>query len=188
MIVSSAASTACMQMHGVGLEKKYKIQKFWKSIFLSSYSESASKNKQFKSEHDHIRIKTSYVHQFVWFLFYLSRAKFASSRRIGWFLPKIVKKITILTSCVYMGHKKITILIENEINNQQIYVFVFYLFKINILIAFWGQKWWNFMIVSSGAASPTHACKSTVWVKEKKIKFLKNWKSSSYSELASKNN
>ena len=53
-----------------------------------------------------------------------------------------------------MGRKKITILIENEINNHQIYVPVFYLIEIDILIAFWGQKWWNFMIVSFVAASP----------------------------------
>ena len=48
-----------------------------------------------------------------------------------------------------MGRKKITILTENEMNNHQIYVPVFYLIEINILIAFWGQKWWNFMILSS---------------------------------------
>ena len=38
-----------------------------------------------------------------------------------------------------MGPKKITILIENEINNHQIYFPVFYLIEINITIAFWGQ-------------------------------------------------
>ena len=43
-----------------GLRRKKKnFQKFWKSIFSSSYSESASKNKQFKPKHDHIRIKIS---------------------------------------------------------------------------------------------------------------------------------
>ena len=68
-----------------------------------------------------------------------------------------------------MGRKKITILIENEINNHQIYVTVFYLIEINILIAYWGQKWWNFMIVP--LLLPLHACKCTVWIKEKKIKF-----------------
>ena len=47
-----------------------------------------------------------------------------------------------------MGRKKITILIENEISNHQIYVPVFYLIQINILIAFWVQIWWNFMNVS----------------------------------------
>ena len=40
-----------------------------------------------------------------------------------------------------MGRKKISILIENEINNHQIYVPVFYLIKIYILVAFGGQKW-----------------------------------------------
>ena len=75
-------------------------------------------------------------------------------------------KITISTSCVHMGRDKITILIENKINNHQIYVPVFYLIEINITIAFWGQKWWNFMIVSP-AASPPHASKCTVWVRPK---------------------
>ena len=35
-----------------------------------------------------------------------------------------------------MGRQKITILTENETNNHQIYVPVFYLIEINILIAF----------------------------------------------------
>ena len=35
-----------------------------------------------------------------------------------------------------MGRKKISILIENEINNHQIYVPVFYLIKIYILVVF----------------------------------------------------
>ena len=39
-----------------------------------------------------------------------------------------------------MGRNKITILIENKLNNHQIYVFVFNLIEINILIAFWGQS------------------------------------------------
>ena len=39
-----------------------------------------------------------------------------------------------------MGRKELTILIENEINNHQIYIPVFYLIQINILIVFWGQK------------------------------------------------
>ena len=42
-----------------------------------------------------------------------------------------------------MGGKKISILIKNEINNHQIYVPVFYLIEIDILVAFWGQKWWK---------------------------------------------
>ena len=83
----------------------------------------------------------------IWMLAF--KREFTSSRRIGCCLPKKFKKSPFLTSYVYMGRKKITILTENEMNNHQIYVPVFYLIEINILIAFWGQKWWNFTIVSS---------------------------------------
>ena len=51
-----------------------------------------------------------------------------------------------------MGRKKISILIENEINTHQIYVPVFYLIEINILVAFWGQKSWKNVY---SAASPS---------------------------------
>ena len=71
-----------------------------------------------------------------------------------------------------MGRKKITILTENEMNNHQIYVPVFYLIEINILIAFWGQKWWNFMILSSLTVLPLHA-NARCEIRGKKIKFSK---------------
>ena len=80
--------------------------------------------------------------------------------------------MTILTSYVYMSRKKITILTENEIDNHQIYVPVFYLIEINILIAFWGQKWWNFMILSSLTVLPLHA-NARCEIRGKKIKFSK---------------
>ena len=67
---------------------------------------------------------------------------------------RLCRNISISTSCVHMGCKKIQMLMENEINSHQIYVPVFYLIQINILIAFWGQKCWNFMIISS---PPRHA-------------------------------
>ena len=47
---------------GLRRKKKNKIFKNFGNrpyIFSSSYSESASKNKQFKPKHDHIRIKIS---------------------------------------------------------------------------------------------------------------------------------
>ena len=72
-----------------------------------------------------------------------------------------------------MGRNKITILIENKINNQQIYAPVFYLIEINILTAFEAKNDEIFLRSSSPAASIPHVSKCTVWVKGKKIKFFK---------------
>ena len=51
-----------------------------------------------------------------------------------------------------MSRKKISILIENEINNHQIYVPVFYLIEFYILVAFWGEK----MMKKTSALLPLH--------------------------------
>ena len=84
-----------------------------------------------------------------------------------------------------MGCKKISILIENEINNHQIYVPVFYLIEINTLVAFWGQKSWK--NVYSTASPPRMHANARCGLREKNLKnFGKSIFSSSYSESASK--
>ena len=90
-------------------------------MFSSSYSESASKIKQFKPKHDHIHIKISYKSTNLFdlnFSFHMRVCQFAAHRLLA---TEESKKSPFWTSCVYMGRKKISILIENEINNHQIY-------------------------------------------------------------------
>ena len=79
------------------LRKKIKFSKFWKSIFSCSFSESTSKNKQFNSKHDH----KDFLNPPIGLIWILSlKIEFPSSRRIGCFLPKIVK-ITISTRFLF---------------------------------------------------------------------------------------
>ena len=70
-----------------------------------------------------------------------------------------------------MGRTKMSILIENDINNRQIYVPVLYLIEINILVAFWGQKSWK--NVYSAASPPRMHANARCGLRGKKIKISK---------------